>query len=182
VWAKANPNYGVSVFPDDLERLCLKARQMTSAQANFRTKRLSVWVNADQALFDMEAWGRCADRSLREEDFHDECCWIGVDLAPRHDFCSLVKLFRRGEDYNCFAKHYLSDDEIEESSNAQFRGGAPRDDHHESRQYCVYGHNEDELREAGKTFQIREVPTTPIPPTSSAPDAGGLPDGLLAPR
>ena len=61
VWAKANPNYGVSVFPDDLERLCQKARQMTSAQANFQTKRLSVWVNADQALFNMEAWNRCAD-------------------------------------------------------------------------------------------------------------------------
>jgi phage terminase large subunit-like protein len=159
VWAKANPNYGVSVFPDDMERLCLKARQMTSAQANFRTKRLSVWVNADQALFDMEAWNRCFDQSLKEEDFRGEGCWIAVDLAPRHDFCSLVKLFRRGDDYYCFAKHYLSDIEVEESSNAQFQGwraegwittnpGNVND----------YGLLEDELREAAKIFQIREVP------------------------
>jgi phage terminase large subunit-like protein len=158
VWAKANPNYDVSVFPDDLERLCLKARQMTSAQATFKTKRLSVWVNADQALFDMEAWSRCADGSLQEEDFHDEYCWIGIDLAPRHDFCSLVKLFRHDEDYYCFAKHYLSEIEIEESPNAQFQGwceegwittnpGNVND----------YGLLEDELREAAKSYRIREV-------------------------
>ena len=159
VWAKANPNYGVSVFPDDMARLCQKALQMTSAQANFQTKRLSVWVNADQALFNMEAWNRCADRSLKEENYRDEPCWIGVDLAPRHDFCSMVKLFKRGDDYYCFAKHYLSDIEIEESPNAQFQGwrkegwittnpGNVND----------YGLLEDELREAAKTFQICEVP------------------------
>ena len=135
VWAKANPNYGVSVFPDDLERLCLKARQMTSAQANFKTKRLSVWVNADQALFDMEAWNRCADRSLKEEDFRGECCWIGIDLAPRHDFCSLVKLFRRGDDYYCFAKHYLSEDRDRGIAQRAIPGMVRRGmDHHESRQ------------------------------------------------
>jgi phage terminase large subunit-like protein len=159
VWAKANPNYGVSVFPDDLERLCQKARQMTSAQANFQTKRLSVWINADQALFNMEAWSRCADRSLKEDDFRDESCWIGIDLAPRHDFCSMVKLFKRGDDYYCFAKHYLSDDEIEESPNAQFMGWR-REGWITTNPGNVndYGLLEDELREAAKNFQICEVP------------------------
>ena len=158
VWAKANPNYGVSVFPDDLQRLCQKARQMTSAQANFQTKRLSVWVNADQALFNIEAWNRCADPSLKEEDFHNESCWIGVDLAPRHDFCSLVKLFRRDDDYYCFAKHCLSDDEVEESPNAQFRGW--RDEKWITTNpgnVNDYGLLEEELREADRNFRICEV-------------------------
>jgi phage terminase large subunit-like protein len=56
---------------------------MTSAQANFQTKRLSVWINADQALFNMDAWAKCADLSLRREDFLGEHCWIGIDLAPQ---------------------------------------------------------------------------------------------------
>ena len=82
---KANPNYGISVLPDDLERLCLKAQKMPSAQNNFLTKRLSVWVNADVALFSMAAWDACADQRLSIDGFRDESCWVGIDLAPRHD-------------------------------------------------------------------------------------------------
>ena len=82
---KANPNYGISVLPDDLERLCLKAQKMPSAQNNFLTKRLSVWVNADVALFSMAAWDTCADPGLSIDGFRDEPCWVGIDLAPRHD-------------------------------------------------------------------------------------------------
>src|SRR5690606_24153091 len=44
-WAKANPNYGVSVEPEDLARKASKAMQMASAQNNFLTKHLNVWVN-----------------------------------------------------------------------------------------------------------------------------------------
>jgi len=33
-WQKANPNYGISVYPDDLERKARKAMTMTSAQNN----------------------------------------------------------------------------------------------------------------------------------------------------
>jgi len=159
VWAKANPNYGVSVFPDDMERLCAKARQMTSAQANFQTKRLSVWINADQALFNMDAWAKCADPSLRREAFLGENCWIGIDLAPQHDFCSKVSLFKRDDDYYCFARHYLSEGEIEESSNAQFKGWAE-----EGWITATPGNVndfdaiEEDLREDSRLFAVCEVP------------------------
>ena len=117
-WEKSNPNFGVSVFPDDLERLCLKAQKMPSAQNNFLTKRLSVWVNADIALFSIAAWESCADPSLFIEQFLHEPCWIGIDLAPRHDFSELLALFQRGDHYYVFARHYLSEQEVEESDNS----------------------------------------------------------------
>jgi hypothetical protein len=50
VWRKANPNLGISVKLDDLEAACRKAQATPSAQANFLTKRLNVWVNADSGL------------------------------------------------------------------------------------------------------------------------------------
>jgi phage terminase large subunit-like protein len=123
-WRMANPNFGVSVFPDDLERLCLKAQKMPSAQNNFLTKRLSVWVNADVTLFDLAKWQSLGDPKLKPENFIDAHCWIGLDFAPRHDFTSRVLLFRRGEDYYVFAKHFLSEGEVEESDNAQYSGWA----------------------------------------------------------
>ena len=67
VWAKANPLYGVSVNPEDIERLCRKAQQMASATNNFLTKRLNVWVNAGTAWMDMRAWDKCADHQFKDQ-------------------------------------------------------------------------------------------------------------------
>jgi len=55
-WIKANPNYDVSVFPNDIERLARKAMEISSAQNNFLTKRLNCWVNADTACMNMVKW------------------------------------------------------------------------------------------------------------------------------
>ncbi len=46
-WEKANPNYGVSVNPEDLARKCNKAQQLPSSQNACLTKHLDIWVNAD---------------------------------------------------------------------------------------------------------------------------------------
>ena len=158
VHAKANPNYGVSVFPEDIERLCAKAQKMPSAQSNFLTKRLSVWVNADAALFSMPAWEACADRSLSIEQFLDEPCWVGIDLAPRHDFSEMLALFRRGDHYYAFARHYLSEQEVEESENSQFPGwereGRIRANPGNVTDYaCI----EDDLKELSHRHEIKEV-------------------------
>jgi phage terminase large subunit-like protein len=118
IWAKANPNFGASVFPEDIQRLSAKALRMPSAQNNFLTKRLSGWVNADVTLFDLAKWQSLGDSKLKPEDFINDPCWFGLDFAPRHDFTSRVLLFRRGDDYYVFAKHFLSEGELEESDNA----------------------------------------------------------------
>jgi phage terminase large subunit-like protein len=155
---KANPNYGISVFPDDLERLCLKAQKMPSAQNNFLTKRLSVWVNADVALFSMAAWDACADQRLSIDGFRDEPCWVGIDLAPRHDFSELLALFRRGEHYYVFARHYLSEIEAEESENSQFAGWAASGRIETNPGNVTdYGRIEDDLRELSSRHQVNEV-------------------------
>jgi phage terminase large subunit-like protein len=128
VWIKANPNLGVSLDPEELRRLANKAKKMTSAQGNFKTKHLSVWVNASVNLFNMDKWIRNGDRSLTPEQFKDCQCWIGLDFAPRNDFSSRCLLFRKelddGVHYYAFFKHFLSEGKIEESTNASLKGWA----------------------------------------------------------
>jgi phage terminase large subunit-like protein len=138
VWAKANPNYGISVFPDDIARLCRKAQELPSAQPNFLTKRLNVWVNADSPWMDMRRWDALADRTLRIEDFEGEDVFEAVDLASIVDIAANVRLFRRtieeenkktGEmephvHYYAFARFYLPEDVVEESDNSQYQGWA----------------------------------------------------------
>lgn len=124
-WRKANPNYGVSVNPDDIRRKCRKAQQRASAQPNFLTKHLDVWVNADSAWMDMLAWDRCADRGAKPEQYIAEGykpVAIGLDLQSKRDIASMVLWLRNGAQWAMFSRNYCPGDAIEESDNSQYRG------------------------------------------------------------
>jgi phage terminase large subunit-like protein len=124
VWRKANPNIGVSVQVDDLEAACRKAQATPSAQANFLTKRLNVWVNSDSAWMDMIAWGRCGDKSLTDDRVRHLPCWIGLDLASKVDIAAKVKLwYDAAEDhYYLLGTYWLPERAIEQARNSQYDG------------------------------------------------------------
>ncbi len=123
-WKKANPNYGVSIYPDDIARLATKAMQLPSAQNNFLTKRLNVWVNADTAWMDMRAWERCGNPELSMDEFEGEPCIIAVDLASKIDLAAMCAIFQREGHYFTFWKYYLPEAAIENASNSQYAGWA----------------------------------------------------------
>lgn len=126
VWPKANPNYGVSVFAEVLRTACRKAQAMPSAQANFLTKHLNVWVNADAAWMDMGAWQKCADATLTVDRVKHLRAVIGLDLASKVDIAAAPLLA-----YDAEADHYylvtrgrlwLPERAIETATNSQYDG------------------------------------------------------------
>lgn len=121
-WRKANPNYGISVNPDDIRRKCTKAIASASSQNEFLTKHLNVWVNADTAWMNMQAWDKCADPSLKIEQFHGEPCISSYDLASKIDFAANAKLFKRDAKYYLFTRFYLPEETIEQEDNSQYQG------------------------------------------------------------
>ena len=123
-WAKANPNWMVSVLPDDMEAAARKAAAMPSALSNFLTKRLNVWVNGESPWMDMRAWERCADTEMQLSDFAGEECFMGLDLAQKKDFAALCLVFRRGEVWHVFTRLYLNELAVQESGNAHLSGWA----------------------------------------------------------
>uniref|UniRef100_A0A6M3KE29 Putative terminase n=1 Tax=viral metagenome TaxID=1070528 RepID=A0A6M3KE29_9ZZZZ len=166
VWGKANPNYSVSVYPEDIARLCQKAMQMPSAQNNFLTKRLNCWVNADTAWMNMIPWEKCADSTLTVERFNKKPCIVGVDLASKVDIAVMAQLFHEDEHYYAFLKYYLPEDTVDNSSNSQYHGwaragkltvtpGAVTD----------FSYIEDDLREMATSFELKEVPYDPFQAT-----------------
>jgi phage terminase large subunit-like protein len=169
IWEKANPNYGVSVYPDDIARLCKKATQMPSAQNNFLTKRLNVWVNADEAWMDMKAWERCGDSNLSLDDFKGEPCWVAIDLASKIDIAAMVQFFKREENYYAFCHFYLPEEALDNPSNSQYSGWertgrltttpGPMIDFDEI---------EDDLLKIKSEFQVIEVPYDPFQATQFA--------------
>lgn len=122
VWRKANPNLGISAKLDKLESTKNKALVTPSSRGNFLTKHLNVWTNAGVNWMDMEKWHACADHKLRAEDFTDEECYAGIDLAEKNDFAAKAKVFRRGEDWYVFVQLYYNEVAAQESKTAQLQG------------------------------------------------------------
>jgi phage terminase large subunit-like protein len=92
-WKKANPNYGVSVQPDDLEALCRKAKNMPAAAATFQQKRLNIWVNTSAPWLSLDGWRKGQTTNWTPTDLLHESCFAGVDLASKLDLCPLVLVF-----------------------------------------------------------------------------------------
>jgi phage terminase large subunit-like protein len=122
-WRKANPNFGVSVQPDDLSRKAHQAQRSRSAEDNFKTKHLNVWIGAGSGWFPVPEWQALADPRLTVEQLRAAPCWIGVDLAEVRDFASVVAVFRPDDErYVFLGRHYLPEDAVEASSIAAMSG------------------------------------------------------------
>ena len=126
MWAKANPNLGVSVFIDDLNRKCEKAKAMPAAQNNFKTKHLNIWVAADVAWMNMQKWELCEDKTLDLDQFEGQECYMGLDLASRIDIAAEIKLFSNQIDgkrhFYFFGRYYLPEETVYSARNDQYQG------------------------------------------------------------
>lgn len=163
VWPKANPNYGVSVLQEDFERSAREAMNKPSAQNNFLTKRLNVWVNADSAWMDMRAWDRCANPALKIEEFEGEDCIAAFDLASKVDIAAKIRLFKRGKKLVAFGSYYLPEQAVEDGSNSQYSGWARMGRLTVTDGNVVdYDRIEEDLKEDAGRFQLVEVPYDPF--------------------
>ncbi len=125
---KSNPNFGVSVLPDDMAMMCRQAEANAESQNTFLNKRHNIWTTVGTAYFNMLAWDRCKDAALKPEQFAGDPCMITLDLASKRDLTSKITVFRRGEDYYVFGKHYLPTDAVEPGKpNYDFYRGWAKD-------------------------------------------------------
>lgn len=91
-WRKANPHYGISVKPDDMRKLALKAKNMPSAAGEFKQKRLNLWVNSTQPWLSIDGWKQ-GQSHWDADELRGQSCWVGVDLASAIDLCAMVFVF-----------------------------------------------------------------------------------------
>lgn len=123
---KANPNWGVSVDPKVVLQTASKAQQVATARANFLTKHLNIWVDANSALFDTEHWRKCEDKALDEADFAEDESVLALDLASKIDMAAKINCYRRNIDgkdhFYVFPRFYLPRAAIEEDRHPMYRG------------------------------------------------------------
>lgn len=123
-WKAANPNYGVSVFPDYLKKQYAAAISDARKQNILKCKHCNVWSNAAAAYFNMVEFNACGDPTLDINDFKGEPVYIGLDLAAKKDLAALKLLFKRDEDYTLFSRYYLPRSETVGEDKAHYAGWA----------------------------------------------------------
>jgi phage terminase large subunit-like protein len=96
-WAKANPNLGVSVKLDDLERKCEKAKKVPAAQNAFKRLHLCVWVQQVSRWIDLDLWDQNAGIVV-EEELRGRTCYGGLDLSSVSDITAWVLVFPHEDD------------------------------------------------------------------------------------
>ena len=82
-WIKANPNWGVSVNPRQLEEGLQEALELSHKEVEFKTKLLNVWTDSAQTWISSENWSKCEDTLELSGE-----CYGGLDLATTGDFCA----------------------------------------------------------------------------------------------
>jgi phage terminase large subunit-like protein len=97
-WHKANPNLGVSVKLDYLERRAARAMKMPGAQNSFRRLHLDEWTDAAEAWLSAGVWEGVQARNLDLDDYRGSPAWLAVDLSSKRDLTALMALVETEDD------------------------------------------------------------------------------------
>lgn len=92
VWAKANPNYGVSVLKENLRAEAARAKRDPAYLNTFMRLHLNVWTEQDIRWMPMREWDACAGL-VDEAALANRPCYMGLDLAQVNDLTALALLF-----------------------------------------------------------------------------------------
>lgn len=105
-WIKANPEIGNVIQPSYLRSQVEAAKMLPSYQNTVLRLNFCVWTDADRAWITRQAWEACevtearpAPRArgpvsvLREEDFHGEKAFGGLDLSWSQDLTARANTF-----------------------------------------------------------------------------------------
>jgi len=92
VWARANPNYGISVKPEFLESEFQHAKDAPSFENTFKRLYLNIQTETDVKFFDFSRWDACDER-VDESELFGKQCFAGFDLAANTDVAGYVLLF-----------------------------------------------------------------------------------------
>jgi phage terminase large subunit-like protein len=93
-WAKANPNYGVSVREEFLRQECITALASPAYVNTFKRLYLNIWTSQETQAIDPRAWqeggGPVGDLAGRP-------CYVGIDLSSTVDLSAVAAVFPPGE-------------------------------------------------------------------------------------
>jgi len=91
-WIKANPNYGISLKKEYMQRESQRAVDVPSYQNTFRRLMLNQWTDSHSAWLTSGEWDAC-HQDFDYSKLENCAAWGGLDLASTRDLTAFVLLF-----------------------------------------------------------------------------------------
>lgn len=163
VWEMANPNLGVSVSREYIQRECKRAQEEPSYENTFKRLHLNIRTEQDMRWIPLEVWDKCAKPT---GDLAGRACFAGLDLATTDDTTALVLVFPDGKGGYDILPHYWIPGE-----NAEKRERTDRVPYKtwEREGYITmtpgdvtdYGFVRRDINEIGERYKLREIAFDP---------------------
>lgn len=115
VWAKANPNLGVSLKRDYMAEQCERAKTTPSYLNTFLRYHLDIWTQQRERWIPVEKWTAC-DRVVDPDSLKGKRCWAGLDLSTKLDLTALVLCFPVIGGYDFLFRFWCPEETIVERS------------------------------------------------------------------
>lgn len=113
IWEKANPNLGVSVSREYLERECQRAKDQPAYENTFKRLHLNIKTEQETRWLSMEKWNACG-HMYGEDALAGLPCWAGLDLASRTDLTAFVLVFHDDTKYKVVPYFWIPKDKAHE--------------------------------------------------------------------
>lgn len=128
-WEKANPNFGVSVTFDDLDRQARQCAGMPARQFVFRQKRLNEWLQTSTQFVDRVLWDRQGGPVVPDEWFDGRECFGGLDLSSVSDLTAWCLAFPTDvpDEYVCRWRLWVPEAALDGRMGAIYRTWATTD-------------------------------------------------------
>lgn len=161
VWAKANPNLGVTVQVEEFASDVREAAEHPLLLNDFLRFRLNVVTDADVAWITAAEWAKC-DGPLDLEVLKGRPCWGGLDLSATCDMTAFVLLFPDDDGgITLLPSLWVPERKIEPNSHKDwnlyetwFRGGYIKTTPGDTIDYAFV---RNEINELGKTYIIQDI-------------------------
>lgn len=96
-WAKANPNLGVSVRRDYIERECKRAQERPTYENTFKRLHLNIRTQQDVRWIPIAKWQACG-APVDPEALRGRDCYAGIDLSMKLDIAGYGLVFPPTDD------------------------------------------------------------------------------------
>lgn len=117
VWAKANPNMGVTTSVSYIQGELAKAENSTSDEINFRTKLMNQWVES-KTIWIADSVIEQAMQPFGFDKFVGLPCYVGLDLAAVSDLTSVCYMWAIDGVYWFKVMNYLPSDALSTKVNS----------------------------------------------------------------
>jgi len=110
-WFKANPNYGVSVSRDYMQRQAKTAKERPEKLINFKVKNLNIWTNSADSYIPYTQWMQCEGELADDTGVPFS---QGFDLSITDDFSAKAKIYPIDGIYYLKIEYYIPAANIEQ--------------------------------------------------------------------